>query len=784
MAYSITTKDGITIDNIPDGIAPDAPELKQRVADLRASGGQPATPKPSLSNPETKAPTSGYVMGLRDPVDAGAQMLRRAVPEGVAKAIDNFGNWLSEKGLPVARSNGVEGVDQIVTDVNKQYDKQRGDAGVDVGRIAGNIVNPVNMAPGMALMRGANTLGSLALRGAAAGAMGGALQPVVDPGDDFAAKKAVQAGIGAVAGGVLTPAVSKVAERVVRGVQSASGSRAAPDIDVAMNNLFARQGINPADLNDSIRNSVRSQIDEAFRTRTRIDPAAIIRRAEFEAVGLSGDAAPTLGQVTRDPMQFAKEKNLSGINMDGQNELSARFQNQNQRLAGVFDRAGATSATDRGTAGDTLINALRQADEPVKQGVDDLYTAARNMSNGRVADLDRAAFSDAANTALDDGMLNAFVPSNVRGLLNDITAGKGPFNVESAVQIDSLLSKAQRQADRSGDSAGAFAIGKIRTALHDAPLVGSGPGAAAARSADDAGMSAAANAARTVDEGISDVPFREVPTRPELPSPGVNAVEAAKTPQFSQINSDLATAAPPAAAPIDEGQLARDAFDQARRAARNRFATIEDTPALKAALDEVAPDNFVKKFVLAADARDVAALRRVLANSPQAQEQARAQVADHLKRAAFGENPSGDKAFSADRYLKTLQSFGRQKLELFFSPDEVVRLNLAGKVASDINSIPVGARYGTNTSGTAAAAVNAITGILSKVPGGSLLGAPLNFLKNEAGTLRNQQAIRQALRAAPEQIAQPLPANVANALQLFATGSGAGGGAALAPTFE
>lgn len=47
MPYEITTKDGITIRNIPDGIAPDAQELKDRVAKIRAErqgGGQPALP--------------------------------------------------------------------------------------------------------------------------------------------------------------------------------------------------------------------------------------------------------------------------------------------------------------------------------------------------------------------------------------------------------------------------------------------------------------------------------------------------------------------------------------------------------------------------------------------------------------------------------------------------------------------------------------------------------------------------------------------------------------------
>jgi hypothetical protein len=46
MPYSITTKDGITINNIPDDVAPDSPELKQRVAAIRAGGGQPAPVAP------------------------------------------------------------------------------------------------------------------------------------------------------------------------------------------------------------------------------------------------------------------------------------------------------------------------------------------------------------------------------------------------------------------------------------------------------------------------------------------------------------------------------------------------------------------------------------------------------------------------------------------------------------------------------------------------------------------------------------------------------------------
>lgn len=46
MPYSITTKDGITIDNIPDNVPPDSPELKERVAKIRAGGGTAALEQP------------------------------------------------------------------------------------------------------------------------------------------------------------------------------------------------------------------------------------------------------------------------------------------------------------------------------------------------------------------------------------------------------------------------------------------------------------------------------------------------------------------------------------------------------------------------------------------------------------------------------------------------------------------------------------------------------------------------------------------------------------------
>jgi hypothetical protein len=70
MPYSITTKDGITIQNIPDDVAPDAPELKARVAQIRAAGGAQAV-EPAKSGTTASGVAGAITRGAALPL-AGA----------------------------------------------------------------------------------------------------------------------------------------------------------------------------------------------------------------------------------------------------------------------------------------------------------------------------------------------------------------------------------------------------------------------------------------------------------------------------------------------------------------------------------------------------------------------------------------------------------------------------------------------------------------------------------------------------------------------------------------
>lgn len=71
MAYSITTKDGITISDIPDDVSPDSQVLKDRVAQIRAERGSLEPPAP----PETTAAgMAGAITRGLAPVAAGATL--------------------------------------------------------------------------------------------------------------------------------------------------------------------------------------------------------------------------------------------------------------------------------------------------------------------------------------------------------------------------------------------------------------------------------------------------------------------------------------------------------------------------------------------------------------------------------------------------------------------------------------------------------------------------------------------------------------------------------------
>ena len=433
-------------------------EALRRLAELEARERTPKQPATSRQKIQASAPMR-VVQGMRDPVDAGAQLL----PKGLEALTGLFGMAPN----PVSEFFGNEA--RRVTGMNNaaeaEYQAARtatGQDGADLARLSGNIVSPANLAIARVLPTTAATRMGQAGRGALSGGVAGAVGAPVEDVDNFWMAKALQAGTGAVVGGIATPAVGALSDRLAT---RAAGRQVQISPDTMMDDqtlkvILQQEGIDPGKLTTFDLSELKRMAMDAARKGENIDMAAALRAKEFERLGV-----PFLrGQITRDPTQFARERNLRGVEGVGV-PITQRLSEQNrilaQRLSGYAD--GAVSPYQ---AGQQASDFLRRLDDTMRGRVDQLYGAAR-AADGRYANVDVPAFVKSANDALDEGARGYALPAAARNLLNDISAGKVPLNVNTLTQIDSTLSAMQRGAS---DDAARGAIGVIRNALNNAPI--------------------------------------------------------------------------------------------------------------------------------------------------------------------------------------------------------------------------------------------------------------------------------------------------------------------------
>lgn len=319
-----------------------------------------------------------------------------------------------------------------------------------VAPVAGTVGRAIESG-GFNVPQAGSRVANAALRVGGGAAAGGAAAGLVNPED---------VGTGAMGGGLF----GALTKPIGAGIESAVnlGRRMLPAQQNAVANADQIQtvadqlGIDIKSVTPKMANFISAEVDKATRAGRNLDVAALARSADFQELGMK----PLLGQITRDPTQFAQERNLRGAGTG----IQERLTEQNRALQNVFGR-GAEGAVEPYQAGNKFIDTLRKQDEAARGQIDALYKAARE-SDGRYADIDHVSFIKKANDKLDEQMLGRFLPENARNLLNDIAQGKVPLNVNNLVQVDSVLSAAQRSAD----DAGAKAIGIIRTELNDAPI--------------------------------------------------------------------------------------------------------------------------------------------------------------------------------------------------------------------------------------------------------------------------------------------------------------------------
>lgn len=430
------------------------PEFETVAAAYKAAREQSA---PTLKQKVQASVPGRVVQGMRDAVDAGAQLLPRSL-EFATSGAGFFPNKVSE-----FFGQEAQRVDQMVSDNAREYEgarKATGQEGFDGARLLGNIASPANAAIATKLPVAASLAGRV-FQGAGLGAVGGALTPVdTQENPDFASTKAGQMALGAAVGGVATPIMGKVTDYVGKVL----AGRAKPS-DVVLQKTtedFARDmGLDWQAMAAKERAGLFEIVKAAAAGKTGKDPAAVARAADFKAAGI-----PYLtGQATRDPRQFAAEKNLSQLPGVG-DDLTARLSEQANLLrqkVGAF----AAGASDEQSGGARLAESLRNFDAKKSKEVSAAYTAARN-SAGKDAELPLQGLAQDFAEVLDN--FGDKVPSGVRNQFKkygiepggDMTQRK-LFTVEEAEKLLKVIN-----ANQSNDPATNAALGALRASVKKA----------------------------------------------------------------------------------------------------------------------------------------------------------------------------------------------------------------------------------------------------------------------------------------------------------------------------
>lgn len=329
---------------------------------------------------------------------------------------------------------------------------------------AGLAKNGSGVAQGVGQMLASNPVQQIASAGAS-GAAGGYTRET--GGNDTSQLAA------SLAAGLAAPLAVNGIQRGATAVARQLSSAAAPSpqqiaqIDITINNALQPSGLSLGDLPAQVAQGIRDDVGKAFRTSDQVSPDAVRRLADYRLTGLT----PTAGGLTLDPAIVTQQKNLAKLGINSKDQVAQQLgqtQNANNRaLTQGLNGLGAATADDPFAGGEKIIGALDQRNTRAQQLINQEYTAARG-TDGRSAALDPHAFTNKANDLLDEALLGGKLPSDVRNLLNKAATGEMPLTVDVAEQFKTRIGDLQRA---SSDAAERKALGMVRSALNDTPLL-------------------------------------------------------------------------------------------------------------------------------------------------------------------------------------------------------------------------------------------------------------------------------------------------------------------------
>lgn len=387
--------------------------------------------------------------GGQPPLFTRAEMLKRGIAPDITEGGESFTRGLSDVGQGLKQlylmATDPGEARKYTTDVNKQiaeYQQRRGSgAGLDFARMGGGAVATI---PALAVPGGQATL----LPRLAMGGLSGALSSGAEfsPSGTFG-EKAVQAGLGATVGAVL-PEVASGAVRGLTGVGQAAVSALRPitgrssTADILSSIQQAGQKIDftfdIGKVSEEARSKLIADAKAQLKTNNVVDPLAIVRRQDFERLGID----PTRGQVLRDPRQYQMEQNLAQIEGVG-DPLLQRLAEQQGAFGRALEAVRPGETMPAFEAGSQIIEAIGPRVErsgtfgELGKNIDEIYKAARSAP-GADAELPYAPYRNRISDILEN--FEDSIPSPIIKRINEFAPDGGrDFSIKEAVKFRELL---------------------------------------------------------------------------------------------------------------------------------------------------------------------------------------------------------------------------------------------------------------------------------------------------------------------------------------------------------
>ena len=446
---------------------------------------------------------------------------------------------------------------------------------------------------------------------------------------------------------LLTSAGQKVAPTLTGKLNPDAAIPNPAEVDQIITLKLGQSGIDFSRLPDQVRKSLTADVANALRTGGDLGGDAMRRLLDFRMVE---GTTPTKGMITLDPRQITLEQNLAKTGMNSQDpnlQTLGNVQAQNNRaLIEALNNQGAgnVQAPYLMEAGEASATKIAAEDAAKQAAASSLYKKAGELPGGTTP-LNRVELINNIDTLLAKSNANSFLPSEIRSMLNEISAGQTTINGKKfpvpfdTNALDTLMTKISTAQRGTQDGNVKFALGLVRKAIDDTEIA---------------------------------------PVKTEF---GGNQLVTEAGGKFLQTqdaqSADLLTAL---------------------KEARANFAGYkkwqESNKPIEATVNGMQPDQFVRKFVLNGDVADAAAV--ATSGDPAATKSA---ILTHLKDRALGGRSDEVGTFGAATYNKTLKEIGDKKLALFFSPEEIGELKRLGRVAEYTTVQPKGSAVNNSNSG-------------------------------------------------------------------------------------